>query len=429
MTEKFDVVIVGAGPAGISAAITTARAKLNTLVIERGNIPGEKNMFGGIIFRHAFEKLIPDFVKLAPLERKVIEYQYWFLTNDACIKLIYRDNNFKDKPSGYTALRAKFDSWYAKKAEEAGAMIITRTTALQPIIKDGQVIGVETDRGEVYANVVIAADGVNSLMAKHAGLYRRRKPNQVALGVKEVLEVQRTKIEEIFQLGMDEGIACLIFGGPLKGMTGGGFLYTNRDSISLGFGALLEDIANKGKRPNKILEEFKKHPSIYPYIKESILKEYSAHLIPEGGYDAIPQLYTNGMLVAGDAAMFVNVLEFRGTDYAVESGICAGKTAIYAHKVKDFSANTLKYYRKLLENSFVLRDLKKFRRIPHIIEKNKALFDTYPEILRDILRIWNTVDGELGAVKIKKIQRAIFSKRNPLMLIKDVVELIRGVIF
>jgi hypothetical protein len=64
-----------------------------------------------------------------------------------------------------------------------------------------------------------------------------------------------------------------------------------------------------------------------------------------------------------------------------------------------------------------------------MIEKNKALFDTYPEMLRDILRIWHTVDGELGEVKIKKIQREIFSKRNPLMLIKDVVELIRGVIF
>jgi Dehydrogenases (flavoproteins) len=429
MTEKFDVVIVGAGPAGISAAITTARAKLNTLVIERGNIPGEKNIFGGIIFRHAFEKLVPNFVKVAPLERKVIEYQYWLLTENSCLKIIFRDDYFKDKPSGYTALRAKFDSWYAKVAEEAGAIIITRTTALKPIIKDNQVIGVETDRGEVYANIVIAADGVNSLMAKHAGLYKRRKPNQVALGVKEVIEIHRTKIEETFNLGIDEGVACIMYGGPLRGMTGGGFLYTNRDSLSLGFGALLIDIANSGKRPNKILEELKNHPSIYPYIKDGNLKEYSAHLIPEGGYDAIPQLYTNGMLVAGDAAMFVNVLEFRGTDYAVESGICAGKTAILAHKVKDFSANTLKYYKKLLENSFVLADLKKFRRIPHIIEKNKALFTVYPEIIRDVFRIWHSVNEEPGKLKIKKIQKTIFSKRNPVILIKDLVELIRGVIF
>jgi len=401
MVEKFDVVVVGAGPAGVSAAIVTARAGLNTVIIERGNIPGEKNLFGGVLFKHPFEKLIPDFVKTAPLERKVVEYQYWILLDDSFIKLVYRDDAFENNPSGYTALRAKFDAWYAKKAQEAGAMLITRTQALEPIIKDGKVIGVNTDRGELFGNIVIAADGANSLLAQKAGLHDEWKPHQLALGVKEVIEVQRTKIDEMFQVKTEEGVSATIIGGPLKGMTGGGFLYTDREALSVGIGVLLSDLVSNNIRPNKLYEKFKRHPAIYPYIKDGILKEYSAHLIPEGGYNAIPKLYTNGMMVVGDAALLVNVVGWEGTNLAAESGILAGETAIYAHKVKDFSANVLKIYETKLRNSFVLRDLRKFRRIPPFLYKNKHFFSSYPEMLRDILRLWHTVDGEPKEIKIK----------------------------
>jgi len=427
MVEKFDVIIVGAGPAGISAGITTARAGLNTIIIERGNIPGEKNMFGGVIFSHAFKKLIPDFEKQAPLERKVIEYQYWILLEDSHIKLSFRDEYFKNKPSGYTALRAKFDPWFAKKAEESGALLVTRTTAFGVLKKDKKVIGIETDRGEVYGNIVIAADGVNSLIAESAGLHGRWKPNQVALGIKEYYELHRVKIDEMFQVNSDEGVAVTIVGGPLKGMTGGGFIYTDKDGLSIGVGALLSDIVRKYKRPNMLIEEFKSHPSINSYIKQGNLREYAAHLIPEGGYDAIPKLYTNGLMVVGDAAMLVNVVGWEGTNLAVESGRLAGETAIYAHKVKDFTEKTLKLYEYKLKNSFVLRDLRKFRRIPHIIDSNKHLFDSYLEILRDILRVWHIVDGNPKELKIKEFKRIIFSKRQPLKLIKDVIDIIRGI--
>lgn len=429
MVEKFDVVIVGAGPAGISSAIVTSRAGLNTVIIERGNIPGEKNLFGGVLFKHPFEKLIPDFVKTAPLERKVVEYQYWILLDDSYIKLVYRDDYLSRSPSGYTALRAKFDAWYAKKAQEAGAMLVTRTQALEPIIKDEQVVGVNTDRGEVYGNIVIAADGANSLLAQKAGLHDEWKPHQLALGVKEVIEVTRTKIDEMFQLKTEEGVAVTIIGGPLKGMTGGGFLYTDREAISVGIGVLLSDIVRNNVRPNKLYESFKRHPAIYPYIKDGVLKEYSAHLIPEGGYYAMPKLYTNGMMVVGDAALFVNVVGWEGTNLAAESGILAGEVAVYAHKIKDFSAKTLKLYEEKLKNSFVLRDLRKFRRIPPFLYKNKDFFSAYPEMIRDSLRIWHTVDGEPKEIKIKKIRNAIFQKVGTVKLIKDVAELVRGMLF
>lgn len=429
MPEKFDVVIIGAGPAGIATAITTARKGLNTLVIERGGIPGEKNMFGGVLFKHPFEKLIPNFVKIAPLERKVIEYQYWILLENSLIKFSFKCNYFKENPSGYTALRARFDPWFAKKAEEAGAVIVTKTTALDVIRKNKQIIGVETDRGEVYGNIIVAADGANSFIAEKAGLHKKWKPEEMILGVKEVIEIPMIKINEMFNLSnYNEGVAITIIGGPVKGMTGGGFLYTNKDSLSIGVGALISDLAKNKKRPNELIEEFKKYEEISNYIKDGTLKEYSAHLIPEGGYYSIPKLYTNGLIVVGDAAMLVNVIGWEGTNFACESGILAGETVIYAHKVKDFSENTLKIYEKMLNESFILKDLRKFRRIPQILRKNKHVFSTYPEILSETLKIWHTVDGTPKEYKLKQIGKTLIKKRSPIMFIKDIVEIIRGLI-
>lgn len=135
------------------------------------------------------------------------------------------------------------------------------------------------------------------------------------------------------------------------------------------------------------------------------------------------------MMVVGDAALFVNVVGWEGTNLAAESGILAGEVAVYAHKIKDFSAKTLKLYEEKLKNSFVLRDLRKFRRIPPFLYKNKDFFSAYPEMIRDSLRIWHTVDGEPKEIKIKKIRNAIFQKVGTVKLIKDVAELVRGMLF
>ncbi len=423
MAEKFDSVVVGAGPAGIAAAYTMAKAGLNVIVLERGEKPGAKNMFGGVIFRHHTEKLAPEFWKTAPVERHVVEYQYWLLSKESHLLLSHRNQKFNGQYNAFTVHRAKFDPWFAKLAEDAGAVIINRTTADDVVKEDGRIVGVKTDRGDILADVIIAADGVNSMLSKQAGLREELPPDAVVLAVKEVIAVPKQKIEERFNLGPDEGVAALLVGwGP--GMHAG-FMYTNRDTISLGIAINLRDLGDSGQRPQVMFEEFKNHPSIAPLIKDGELKEYSAHLIPEGGYDYVANIYTDGMLVVGDAAMLVNAINWEGTNLAMTSGIIAGETVIEAKKRNDFSARTLSRYRQRLEESFALKDLKKYRAVPKFFSSNPDFFTLYPETLNELFYMWHVVDDELKALKIKQMQATLFKRRSRLSLMRDFYHLWR----
>jgi len=423
MAEKFDSVVVGAGPAGIAAAYTMAKAGLKVLVLEKGEKPGAKNMFGGIIFRHHTEKLAPEFWKTAPVERHVIEYQYWFLSKDSHLLLSHRNQKFNGQYNAFTVHRAKFDPWFAKLAEDAGAVIINRTTVDDVLVQDGRIVGVKTERGDILADVVIAADGVNSMLAKQAGIREELPQDAVVLAVKEVIAIPKQRIEERFNLGTDEGVAALLVGwGP--GMHAG-FMYTNRDTISIGIAVSMRDLDKSKQRPNVLFEQFKNHPSIAPLIKDGELKEYSAHLIPEGGYDYVANIYTDGMLVVGDAAMLVNAVNWEGTNLAMTSGIIAGETVIEAKKKNDFSSRTLKKYRERLEESFVLKDLKKYRGIPEFFSSNPDFFTVYPEALNELFYMWHVVDDEFKGGRIKRMKATLFKRRSRISLMRDFYHLWR----
>ncbi len=417
MTEKFDSVVVGAGPAGSAAAYTMAKAGMNVLVIEKGEKPGAKNMFGGVIFRHHTEQLAPEFWKTAPIERHVVEYQYWFMTKDSHVLLSHRNQRFNKQYNAFTVHRAKFDPWLAKLAEDAGATLINRTTAEEVIKENGKIIGVKTDRGDVFADVVIAADGVNSMIAKQAGIREELKQDSVVLAVKEVIAFPRQKIEDRFNLGPEEGVASMFIGwGP--GMHAG-FMYTNRDTLSVGIGVNLHDLDTSGKRPNDLFEEFKSHPSIAPLLQDGELKEYSAHLIPEGGYDQVGRIYTDGMLVVGDAAMLVNAVNWEGTNLAMTSGIIAGQTVADAKKHNDFSSRNLAKYREKLEQSFVLKDLRQYRELPSFFASNPHFFTLYPELANELIYSWHLVGDETKQERIKEAKSMLFKRRSRLGLLKD----------
>jgi electron transfer flavoprotein-quinone oxidoreductase len=423
MAEKFDSIVVGAGPAGIAAAYTMAKAGLDVLVLEKGEKPGAKNMFGGVIFRHSTEKLAPGFWKTAPIERHVVEYQYWFLSKESHVLVSHRNQKFNGQYNAFTVHRAKFDPWFAKLAEDAGALIINRTTVDDVLKEDGRIVGVETERGNVLANVVIAADGVNSMLSKQAGLRQEIPEDAVVLAVKEVLALPRQRIEERFNLGPEEGIAALLVGcGP--GMHAG-FMYTNRDTVSIGIGVSMRDLDKSKQRPQDLFEHFKNHPSIAPLVKDGELKEYSAHLIPEGGYNYVSNVCTDGMLVAGDAAMLVNAINWEGTNLALTSGILAGETVIEAKKRNDFSSKALFRYRERLEDSFVLKDLKKYRDIPKFFSSNPHFFTLYPQAINELAYMWHVVDDELKADRIKRMKASLFKRRSRVGLLQDAYHLWR----
>lgn len=394
---KFDVIVVGAGPAGSIAALLAARAGLSVGLIERGEYPGAKNVSGGALYNTRFlDELIPRFWEEAPVERYLTRRIITIMSPESALSVDFKTENFARPPyNGFTVLRPKFDRWLAGKAEEAGALLIT-STVVDDLIYEGpsaadsaapgqrRVIGVRTRRadGDLYANIVIACDGVNSFLAKKAGLQREIKAEELTLGVKEVIALDRQTIEDRFQLNGDEGMTNEFVGNASGDVFGGGFLYTNRDSLSIGVVTQIRDLAQKRVKPYELLEQFKRHPSVAPLLKGGVVKEYSGHMIPEAGVAMMPKLYTGGMLVCGDAAGFVFAtgLFLEGMNYAMASGAAAAKAAIEAHQARDFSAEQLSIYQRKLERDFVLKDLKHFKHAPEFVN-NPRLQNSYPDMI------------------------------------------------
>jgi electron transfer flavoprotein-quinone oxidoreductase len=144
-----------------------------------------------------------------------------------------------------------------------------------------------------------------------------------------------------------------------------------------------------------MLEDFKNHPSIAPLLKGGRVMEHSGHMVPEGGFDMMPPLIGDGVLLAGESAMTCVNLGYmvRGIDYAIAAGMHAGQAAAVAITAGDTSATGLKGYKSALEASFVMKDMKQFRRFPHFMEEKTRLYNEYPELIRDIARNMFIVNG------------------------------------
>lgn len=397
--EKFDAIIVGGGLAGCSAAIVLANAGLEVLLVERGDFCGAKNMTGGRLYGHSLEKIIPNFAEEAPVERKITKEKVSLMSSEGSLDIGFRSKKLSSEAdnASYTVLRATFDQWLASKAEEAGVEIIPGILVDNLILEDGKVVGVEATGEELYADVVVIADGVNSLLAQKIGMKKELEPHQVAVGAKEVIRLGEEVINQRFGIGSEEGVAWLSCGDPTMGGFGGGLVYTNKDTVSVGIVATLSDIGHTDLSINQLLDRFKEHPSIAPYIEGGETIEYSGHLVPEEGIHMIPELYRDGVLVVGDAAGFCINLGFtvRGMDFAVESGRLAAETIIKAHGLGDFSAEILSDYAKRLENSFIMKDMKTYKGFPTLLGR-REIFENLPEMATDIAAKAFTVDGKPG---------------------------------
>src|SRR3984893_3229974 len=424
--EKFDAVVVGAGPAGTAAAITMAKAGLQVALLERGQKPGSKNVMGGILYNHYLEEIVGQDWKSAPLERPIIEERRWIMTPQATIGIDYKNLRNREHPHSFSVLRARFDAWFAEQAEKAGAVVVPETVGDRLIVKNGRVVGVGTGRGDdVYADVVIVCEGIglgSGLLEKTVidgkPLRRKLRPNEVAMTVKEIMQLDSALIEERFNCEDGEGCTIECFGDSTMGMSGFMFIYTNKDTLSVGGGALLSEFNATLRSPNDLMEHFKNHPAVKPLLRGTETVEYLAHLIPEGGYKGIPKVYGPGYLVCGDAAMLSNPVHREGSNLAMVSGRLAGETVIHAKEVEDFSERRLSEYKGKLDSSWIMADMKKYDKAVPLLEHNPQMLTKYPQLLDRALDEFFRVDGTSKWEKQSKIIR-MFRKEGGLKMAWD----------
>lgn len=422
MPEKFDCIVVGAGPAGISCAFELAKGGANVLLIERGEYPGSKNVMGGVLYRKMMEDIIPEFYKEAPLERPIVEQRFMMMDKESAVTFGYKGMEWSKEPyNNFTVLRAKFDQWFADKAVQQGAVLVNETVVLECIVENGKVVGVRTDRpdGDVYADVVVLADGVNSLLAKSLGFHKEYKPDEVALATMEILKLDKKIIEDRFNLEENQGCTIELFGDATKGILGTGFLYTNQDSLSIGVGTLLSGLIKHKIRPYELLEYVKNHPMIRPYIQGSEPQEYLAHLIPEGGFNSMGKVVGNGVIVIGDASQLVNAIHREGSNLAMTSGRLAAETILSAKEAGNFSESMLDQYRVKLMEGFVGQDMKKYSHSTHHFDRSPQYFDAYIPLVNKAASQMFTVDGKSKWDKQKAIWNGLGSTKEKFRLAKD----------
>lgn len=404
----FDAVVVGAGPAGSAAALELARAGRSVALVERGVFPGAKNVYGGVVYGRILDELVPRWWERMPVQRWVTRRSTMLVTGSQALTVDLRTQDWGRPPyNGATAYRAELDPWLAGLAVSAGAVLVP-STVVTGLLRDtaGRVAGVRTDRpdGDLTARVVVACDGVNSFLAKQAGLYELAAEH-VTLGVKETLALPREAIEERFGVTGRDGVDIEILG-CTRGIPGGGFVYTNLETVSVGVVVGVSGLATAGVRPEELVAGLKRHPAIAPLVRGGELLEYSAHLIPEGGYRTMPRLAADGLLVAGDAAAMCLAagLWLEGVNFALGSGMYAGRAAAAAIAAGDTSARGLAGYRRALAGSFVLADHRKLRNAPALLMSDR-MQQRYPGMVCDLVQGLFTVDNPRPKPGLRRLLR------------------------
>lgn len=417
ITDKVEVIVVGAGPAGLSCAYTLAKSGVEVLLIERGDYPGAKNMFGGIFFSSIMEKLFPDFMDEMPWERFVSKRKLSLLTGDNEMSFELRPTLFNTPPFNHSFLtkRAAIDRWFARMVEESGVNIVCNYCVRDFLYEKGKVVGITSgwDDDSLMADVIVCAEGANSMLSEKAGLRSKIGPERRSIAVKENIRLPRRVIEDRFGLSGRQGAAYEYFGSAVQGLLGNGFVYTNIDSLSVGVGFSVSDFMKNrnGKTPNDILEAFKAHPAIAPLVAGGQTMEYMAHMIPSDSFRHLPKFYRDGLLLIGDAAGLLNTSFFHeGVNLAMASGIYAAQTIIEARKKNDFTSTALRTYEDKLKNSFVLNDIKNCKNFLSYLHTHKFIINEYPALLNDMIVDYFRVSEKPKTVVKKEIFKRTMKK-------------------
>jgi electron transfer flavoprotein-quinone oxidoreductase len=395
--KVFDAIVVGAGPSGATAALRMAQGGLNVLLLERGDVPGAKNMFGGVLHNTpVLNDLFPGFCDRAPWERHVVKRILTVSTKGSSSSLVFETESYDQPPyNGYTLFRPVFDRWYASRAQEAGAKLLGGCTVEDLLWRGKAISGVRVGRedGDIHARVVIAADGALSFLAEKAGLRKPFAPSHMALGIRALFRMKEDAINERFNLVRRQG-ASQEFIGCTDGIRGGGFIYTQTESLSVGLVLHLDSLKRRGIAPYELFERFVAQAPVRRLLKEGRLVEYAAHLLPEGGYRMVPRLFRDGMLVVGDAAAlcYTNGLTQEGMNLAITSGFLAAETVLESFERGDFTSKQLARYEERLRESVVMRNMRTFERATDWMHSDR-LFSVYPQLVNKALEAVFRADG------------------------------------
>ncbi len=408
MDEKFDCIIIGAGVAGLAAAMTLAKNNMKFLLIEKGEFAGSKNVSGGVLWGSDLAKLVPNYWEETDggWERFINHRRLTFLDEQSSFSIDFKSSHFNNTPyTGVIVLRAKFDKWLADKVEEAIAesdfamdsFVATNILVEEILMENDKAVGIRTGDEKFYADSIIIAEGVNNLLTRQIGLQDKYVPaDHILTGVKEIIRYDREKLEDRFQLNGLSGMSNEFVGYATDGIEGGGFLYTNRDTISIGLVLGLKDLREKVKKPYDILNHFKSHPVIADTIKGGEVVEYSAHVVSSGDKRVMPdKLYKDGVLICGEAAnLLMNAGKaIQGMDYAMRSGILAAETIAKAKQKNDFSSQTLKDYQQSLSDSYVLKDINNFQDAVHLLH-DPVMIHKIPNLINHFGRSFFTINNQ-----------------------------------
>ncbi len=382
--EKVQCVVVGAGPAGSACALSLARKGVETVLLERGRVAGEKNVASFVLMTPVLDRLIPGFRDEAPLERLVSDHCFAYLGEKDFLQLRWRIQEHTDGGLAYTAYRSKFDAWLAGKAKEAGAELLTGVLVTDVIRENGRVAGVRIGDEELRADVVVGADGIHTVVGRSAGLVAD-DPRTYMLGVKEILDLPPGAIEERFQLREGEGICYEMAGYAVEDIMGASTLYTNRDSISLAIFGWVDQLREKGTDLHDRLQRLKEHPFIASLVNGTELREYQAHIISNGGRMDFGRLYSHGVLLCGEAGGFSDYA-YIGVPPGMLSGMMAAETAEQAVRMGDFGADSLSDYITRLEKTGLARMLYNARTASdYLVNRGKANLPAYLDHLVKIM--------------------------------------------
>jgi alkylation response protein AidB-like acyl-CoA dehydrogenase/flavin-dependent dehydrogenase/ferredoxin-like protein FixX len=400
--SNYDVIIVGAGAAGLTAAIGLARAGFSVVAVEAAPFPGAENWSGCVYF---CENLVhsailgPEGVETLAWERRLVERGFFASDGYALLGMKYRDPPaFRHC---YTVLRPIYDHHLAQVAQRYGAAVMTNTTVESLIREGGRVIGVCTQRGALYADLVYLAEGDASHLVTREGYERytdQRAAPKFLQGIKQVIHLPPGAIEERFRLRAEEGIAyeILLRNGTLAGrpasLNMGGFVYSNRQSLSVGLVLPADNLrAQFNGDPNLLMEWFLNLPALRPWLRDGERGVFGAKIIRGGGARDIPNLVDDGLAVGG-AASAIGVdfpyPNFTGPATAMGLLITQAACRIRDERGRFDRDNLRRHYLEPLQQTHYWNDVEFLRRWPGYVKRTTAFFDRNLDLVLGTAYVW-----------------------------------------